>query len=161
MVYQIDVTTDANKRITAMKSINIANDPNYFDNYSTKFTLDAQGRYTRVEASNSDGIFYTDDWSAFEPTMQSQWKVLKGMALYPGTTFDRYGGTRPIDASLPAKEVETYAYDDMGKFVGLKKIYDGTYTRTANANNYPATRKEADAVGGTTATATYQYSNCQ
>ena len=160
VVYQIDVTTDASKRITAMKSTNVANDPAYSDGYSTKYTLDAQGRYTRMEASNADGIIYTTEWSAFDPAIQSPWKTLKGMVVYPGTPFDSYGTTPPVDAAMPAKEVDFYAYDDTGKFVGLKKAFDATVTRVANSNNYPITRKDVDAVSGTTYSRTYAYSNC-
>lgn len=160
MVYQIDVTTDANKRITAMKNNNISGNPDYYDSYSTKYTLDAQGQYTRVEATNKDGIFYTSEWSAFDPTIQSPYKALKGMSFYPGDSFVIYGTNPPLNAGMYTKEIGFYAYDDTGKFVGLKKAYDGITTRTSNTKNYPLTRKVVDALSGTTSTITYQYSNC-
>ena len=163
VVYQYDVTTNANKRITALKSTNVANDPDYGSAYSTKYILDAQGRYTRMEAANADGVYYTIDDSAFDPTIQSPWKSLKGIPFYPGgagIAFEEYGTYMPADAAAATKEVQFYGYDEKGKFIGLKKAFDVTITLTANSNNYETTRKDADAISGRTVLQTYQYSNC-
>jgi hypothetical protein len=161
LFYQIDVTTDANKRITALKNTNVGKDPNYADDITTKYTLDAQGRYTRTEVSfGTDGIIYTEDYTAFESVIKSPWTTLKGVPFFVDGYIDQYAQSQPVSPYAATKEVDYYAYDDTGKFVGLKKVYDATYTRTANANNYPVTRKDVETVSGTTSTNTYQYSNC-
>lgn len=164
LVYQYDVTTNSDKRITALKSTNVANDPNYESAYSTKYTLDAQGRYTRMEATNADGSYYAIDDSAFHPTIQSPWKSLKGIPFYPGgagIAFDQYGTYMPANAAVATKEVQFFGYDEKGKYIGLKKAFDVTITYTANTNNYELTRKDTDAISGRTLLQIYQYSNCQ
>ena len=163
VVYQYDVTTNADKRITALKSTNVANDPDYESTYSTKYTLDAQGRYTRMEATNADGTYYTIDESAFDPTIQSPWKTLKGIPFFPGNagvSFDLYGTYIPADAPVATKQVQFFGYEK-DKYIGLKKSFDVTITYTANTNNYVVTRKDFDALSNKSLLSDYQYSNCQ
>ena len=161
VVYRIDVTTNANKQITAMKSTNVAKDPDQgLLEYTTKFTLDAQGRYTRLEATGPDGVFYTEDYTSYDLAVTSSWKALKGIPVFVDDLYVYYGQMQPVSEFVCFRITDKWGYDDNGKFVGLHNYFDATYTRTVNANGYPTARKQVDAVGGTTTTTTYQYSNC-
>lgn len=82
-VYQYEVTTNGAKQITALKGTTFdeANFPAKSANYSTTYTLDAQGRYTQYEATNADGIFERFTVLEFDPVVKSHYGAFAGMPI--------------------------------------------------------------------------------
>lgn len=162
--YQFDVTTNVNKQITAMKATSFDKDPNgpYNLEYTTTFTLDAQGRYTGLTARNVDGDYYRETRTGFEPTMKSFYDTWKdnGLPIDPMLPSVQYGQYMPIAPGLRLKDEFFWGYDANDKYVGLKKDGEYTYTRKANSRNYVTERTETDVLAKITSKSTYDYSNC-
>lgn len=160
LVYRVGVTTDANQRITALKSTNVTHDPAYGFDYTTSFSLDAQGHYTNLVATGPDGVFFTGEYSAFDATTQSPYGVFKGVPVFVGTFLTEVGTTPPIHAYVNTKVVYQYGYDNKGNYTGLQPVSDLTLSYQANAAHFPLSAQIKNAVSNITSTTTYQYSNC-
>ena len=163
-MYQYDVTTNANKHITAMKGISFTKDPNsvYSWEYSTTFTLDAQGRYTSLTAKGADGDYYREIRTGFEPTMKSFFDTWKDNGLPVDVTNPsaEYGLYMPTAPGQRLKAEYFWGYDANDNYVGLKKDREFTFSPKANSRNYVTERTSTNVLSKTTSTTKFQYSNC-
>lgn len=162
--YQFDVTTNASKQITAMKATSFDKDPNgpYAFEYTTTFTIDAQGRYTGLTSKGPDGDYYRETRTGFEPTMKSYFDTWKenGLPIDPTLPSTSYGQAIPTSTGLRLRDEYFYGYDADGKYVGLRKDGEYTFARKANSRNYVVERTDTDVLSKTTSITKYQYNNC-
>ena len=159
-VYQFDVTTNASKQITAMKGTSF--DKTFGNDYTTTFTLDAQGRYTSLTNKNGDGDFYREVRTGFEPNAKSYYDnwAANGVPIDPAIESALYGQYMPTAPGATLKNEYYWGYDANDKYVGLKKDGEYTFSRKLNSRSYVTERTNTDVLAKTTSKNTYEYSNC-
>lgn len=159
--YRYDVTTNTSKQITEMKSTDLTADAQFY-NYSSKFNYDSQGRCTKI-ATFDDGMpFDVSEFSDFELTAKPEFTAWKGIPIQVAVSFLNYGTSVPLSGYAQHRSFKyQYAYDDNGKFVGLKPYSSSSYAYKLNSRQYVTEWSGSDnATQKVVATNAFQYNNC-
>lgn len=161
LVYRFDITTNANKQITSAKGISF--DQATYSEYTGTHTLDAQGRYAKSEGTDANGLFYRMESGDFNATIKTYHSFLKGWPVNVMNYWHDYGVNTPINGNGAfLKRAYYHGYDENGKFVGLRKLYDITHTYKTNSYQYATemTTTNSATPSANAVLTKYLYANC-
>ena len=161
-VYQWDVTTNAQKQITAMKGTSF--DKDNYEDFSSVLTYDGQGYLIKSEITDTalGKVAIRNESSGYKAGLKDFRRTLKGWPIDVMQFFYYYGDFGSLSGQGPQGVVTAYsAYDDKGNIGNtFVKEAEETAVYKANSKQFVTDATYTNTLDKKTRTLTHTYSNC-